>query len=42
MNCINYQLLFLEKLKKVFELRDHRWSDDGPLKKGTSEHIWQS
>ena len=33
MDCVNYQLWFLEKLKNFFELKDEKWSGDGPLKK---------
>ena len=32
MDCVNYQLWFLEKLKNFFELKDKKWSGDGPLK----------
>ena len=42
MGCVNYQLSFLGKLKNLFELRNQKWSGDGPLKKKTSKHIWQS
>ena len=33
---------FLEKRKNVFELKDQKWSGNGPLNKKTSKNIWQS
>ena len=33
---------FWKNSKNLFELRDQKWSGDGPLKTKTSEHIWES
>ena len=32
----------LEKRKNVFELKNQKWSGNGPLNKKTSKNIWQS
>ena len=34
--------LIFGETQNLFELRNEKCSDDGPLKKKTSEHIWQS
>ena len=30
-----------QKIQNFFKLKDQKWSDDKPLRKKTSEHIWQ-
>ena len=29
------------KIQNFLKLKDQKWSDDKPLRKKTSEHIWQ-